>query len=506
MKTWKAPGRGDVTEPVPGTAGKEDVMTDGSRGTTIAAWEDDPVAAVLENQPPLNQPVQRPEPDFDPPGLPVRIAGPPPAPPDVYKVGTEGFRYWTLADALARAAGFWSRCVPAGTTWQPDNGTHLMAVADEGVDLNAYYDRNGLHFFHDSVRGKTVYSGESPDVVCHELGHAVLDSVKPQLWDAASIEVAAFHESFADCSAILSNLRLPSLRDDVLRETGGLVAMASRLSRLAEDLGWAIRQLIPDAVSADCLRSAVNSFYYRAPASLPPRAPATSLSSEPHNFSRVFTAGFFRMLGSMFNRQPRQDSDGLLKAAEDAGKLLIEGVHRSPVVPAFYAQVAAHMVAADAELFNGKYRGAIRNGFVSAGVLSVHSAAGLGSEEQFATVSALTEQLTEEQDGAPLPRLPLTGTSYGLPSDLFVRAASQPRRFSVASGMPDTGDTPSPAPDNAASSFVEDLVRRGRIAAREEEVGDAPIIPTPYTTHEIRPTDGALELRRTRFDCGFGLH
>jgi hypothetical protein len=377
-----------------------------------------------------------------------------------------------------------------------------MAAPDEDVDLNAYYDRNGLHFFHGTVRGTTVYSGESPDVVCHELGHAVLDAVKPQLWDAASIEVAAFHESFADCSAILSNLQLPSLRDEVLAETDGQVAAASRLSRLAEDLGWAIRQLIPDGVSPDCLRSAVNSLYYQAPASLPPRAPAVVLSSEPHSFSRVFTAGFFRMLGRMFRVQPQQNSAGLLKAAEDAGKLLIEGVRRSPVVPGFYSQVAAHMVTADAELFSGRYRAAIQAGFVSAGALSVQSAAELGSDDRLTAAAELTGQ----DGGDELPQISLTGAAYRLPSPLLVRAASQPRRFSVASGTPDTGEAQPPAPDQAAGSFVEDLVRRGRIAVPEDGTGDAPIIPAAYTTHEIRASDGALELRRTRFDCGFGIH
>ena len=473
-------------------------MPDTRQGTAIAAWEHDPFAAVLEGPPTLNQPVQRSLPDLDPPGLPVGIAGPQPA-PEIFNVGTQGFRYWALADALARAAGYWSGRVPTGTTWQPDNGTRLMAHPDDGVKLNAFYDRNGLHFFHDSVRGTTVFSAESPDVVCHEFGHAVLDAVKPELFDAASIEVAAFHESFGDCSAILSNLQLPSLRDEVLADTEGRVVTASRLSRLAESLGWALRQLIPDAVSSDCLRSAVNSFYYQDPASLPPQAPATSLSSEPHNFSRVFTAGFFRMLGRMFVLQPQHNSEGLRKAAEDAGTLLIEGVRITPVVPAFYAQVAANMVAADTLLFNGKYRTPIIRGFVSAGVLSVQAAALLGSEDRLAGAPA-------PNGGDELPRVSLPGTSHFLPSDLLVRAASQPQRFGVASGTPDTGEAQPPAPNQAASSFVEDLVRRGRIAAREEDVGDAPIIPGEFTTHEIRAADGALELRRTRFDCGFGLH
>jgi hypothetical protein len=86
-------------------------------------------------------------------------------------------------------------------------GSILPVELDFGTDLNAFYDRKGLKFFHGSAGERTVFSGESPDVVCHELGHAALDSFKPQLFDAASIEVAAFHESFGDMSALLSALR-----------------------------------------------------------------------------------------------------------------------------------------------------------------------------------------------------------------------------------------------------------------------------------------------------------
>lgn len=190
----------------------------------IAAWEDDPIGTVLEAEPPANKPVEKDEPDFDASTLKVGVAADHRPDPAVYDVGDPKFRYWALADALVRGATYWSGRVPDGTTWQPDNGPTLLAIPDEGEDLNAYYDRNGLHFFHGTVRSTTVYSGESPDVVCHELGHAVLDAVKPQLFDVASIEVAAFHESFGDCSAMLSNLQVPSLRQAVLTETGGPVS------------------------------------------------------------------------------------------------------------------------------------------------------------------------------------------------------------------------------------------------------------------------------------------
>ncbi|MDL5159040.1 hypothetical protein [Actinomycetospora termitidis] len=464
--------------------------------TTVAVWEDDPIDAVHEPLPPAHEPVTHDLPDLDPPGLPVRVAGDSPA-PDTYEPGSAEFRYWTLADALARGARFWSGLVPRGTTWQPDNGPKLVAVADEGDDLNAFYDRNGLHFFHGQVRGTSVFSGESPDVVCHELGHAVLDAVKPELFEVASAETSAFHESFGDCSAILANLQMESLRDAVLAETGGRLSTASRLSRLAESLGWAIRQLSPDGVADDCLRQAVNSFYYTPPAELPPRAPACSLSSEPHSFSRVFTAGFFKVLAGVFAKQT-QDSDGLLQASQDAGKLLVEGAIRARVVPGFFAQVAASMVAADADLFGGRYQKVIVRAFVGTGVLSVHSAAEVGTGRALATAEVATPE-----DETPPARVSLRGSSYGLPEDLVVRAASQPRRLGVASGMADIGDATAPPAEDHAASFVEDLLRQGRIAPDGADVGSAPIAARAFTSHELVSTPAGLELRRTAFHCGF---
>src|SRR5258708_3454697 len=143
------------------------------------------------------------------------------------------------------AAHLWGALVP-GIRWEV--GAILPVDLDFGVDLNAFYDREGLKFFHGSAAGRTVFSGESPDIVCHELGHALLDSFKPQLFDAASIEVAAFHESFGDMSAILSALQLPSVREGVLAETGGVLRRASRLSRFAEQIGWGLRQSVLSAV------------------------------------------------------------------------------------------------------------------------------------------------------------------------------------------------------------------------------------------------------------------
>src|SRR6516165_4493484 len=312
---------------------------------TIRAWEDDPGSGVLGD---------RPVPDVT--QRPLAYVFPRPAPrPAAYQPGTPEFRYWTTAEALRRGADFWANLIPL-SKWEV--GPALRILLDEGEDLNAFYDRRALNFFHGPSPQGTVFSAESPDVACHEMGHAILDSFKPQLWDAGSHEVAAFHESFGDMSAILSALQLPSLRTAILSDTGGHLYQNSRLSRLAEQLGNAIRAQQPDAVDPDCLRNAVNSFTYEDPVNLPPMAPAGQLSSEAHSFSRVFTGAFFECLGSMLTASARDPStptsDELLSVANDLAGLLVGAIKQAPVVPNWYAQVAAGMVQA-AGAANEKY-------------------------------------------------------------------------------------------------------------------------------------------------------
>lgn len=254
----------------------------------IAAWIDDPGSpwGLME----------RPVPALDAAPFSFSITGEG-IPAGLYEPGTAGFRHWNAAESLRRTADLWAPLLSRHrvTRWQP--AETLPVSLDAGSDLNAYYDRTQLAFFH-AGRGKAaVYSGESPDIVCHEAGHACLDALRPDLWDAPFIETAAFHESFGDITAMLAALALPQVREKVL---GALVAnKASPLSRIAEQLGASVRQVNPEMAEADCLRNAANRWKYVAPESLPASASANELSAEPHAFSRVFTGAFHELLSRM---------------------------------------------------------------------------------------------------------------------------------------------------------------------------------------------------------------
>jgi hypothetical protein len=475
--------------------------------TQVLAWENDPFAQAMPTSlPVLATPIARPVPKLGATGpLPITLVITQPQPPaGQYPTGTPEFRYWTAAEALCRGASFWASLVP-GIKWHSTVGKVLPAHLDAGEDFNAYYDRKSLEFFHGASGGLIVYSGESPDVACHELGHAVLDAMRPQLWNAGFIEVAAFHESFGDMSAILSALQLLSMRQDVLSETRGQLGRSSSLSRLAEQLGYAIRLINPSAVEPNCLRNAANSFFYRDPSTLPPSAPAASLCSEPHSFSRVFTGAFLDALAGMLNvaaNGSMPTPDQLEEVSQTAADYLVRAIRKAAVVPTYYAQVAAAMVDAS----RPPDRNAVAGAFAKHGILSVSSASSaIGRTAQVA--AAVPGDGGES--GPDLDEIGIEGAEFGLGTEpLMVCAKPDAPRFQVAGAALGITEVTPPAASQAARQFVEDLVQMGRIDTSEVSAGVAgfAFAAAPSTrrkTHRIVREGRVLRLRRLRIDCGF---
>src|SRR5882724_1399765 len=464
-------------------------------GTQVLSWEDDPQG---------NTPVSVPVPD--PAEKPLAFRFPTPAPAaGQYPLGTASFRYWVAVEALRRGADFWSPGIPGGT-WQV--GAALPVLLDEGEDLNAYYDRKALNFFHGPLGDGLVYSGESPDVACHEMGHAILDTVKPGLWDAAAQEIPAFHESFGDMSGILSGLQVQSLRISVLQETSGHLYRNSRLSRLAEQLATAIRARAPDAVERDCLRNAVNSFTYQDPLTLPSSAPASQLSSEPHSFSRVFTGAFFQGLAGMLSataHNPAAPTEQELQAvSRDMGAILLAGIRRAPIVANFYSQVATAMVQAAAET-NSVYGPVLNAAFVHRSILSLQSAAAIaGLASTLGAPKPVAAAAAAVGSEPPLTRVALDGNRFGLGNrPILVHTASHPRRIAVYAAASDGSQLSAPSADAAATAFVDDLIRRGKVDVPQRRTASAALAPTrSLKTHRLVPSDEGILLERILFDCG----
>lgn len=457
----------------------------------MAVWDSDPESGL--------KPGKRSAPTLTLGSLPLQMPAKAPK-AAIYGPGTPNFRYWNTADALRRARDLWRAHLSETVQWK--GGVTLEIQIDDKEDLNAYYDRKSLSFFHGKVKGRAVHTADSPDIVAHEFGHALLDALRPDLWDAALDEVAAFHESFADITAMLSALQLDTVRDAVLKETGGMLYQSSILSRFAPQFGKVVHAINPHSAPPDCLRNAVNSFFYREPMHLPCVAPHTELSSEPHSFSRLFTGAFLEAMAGMFKTvSPQPKADDLLKVSQDAAALLGTAVKAAALSAAFYSEMAAQLVWADDTLFEGRYDDALRSAFVRRGILSLEAVRSLKAEAARGLPAG-----KPNSGGDEIPRgrdMMMRGSAYGLGEGaIVVRTASFSRRGTIAPAALDAGSTQVPGVEQATQSFLESLFRRGRVDFSQCKPGLSSVSHTHIKrkTHYLHEQNGQYHLRRKCFD------
>jgi len=170
--------------------------------------------------------------------------------------------------------------------WAVVNKLNVDPLA--GVQANAFYDRQGLKFFYFTNKGQKVFTCLSADIITHELGHGLLDAMRPEFFNMAALELWAFHESFGDVSAILSSLAQPAVVKNMLETTGGDLRKPNIVEGLAEQFGSSLGL-------GGALRKGVNNFKYVSPSTLPQRAPNDQLAAESHSFSRVLTGAFYEI-------------------------------------------------------------------------------------------------------------------------------------------------------------------------------------------------------------------
>jgi hypothetical protein len=222
-----------------------------------------------------------------------------------------------------------------------------------GVRFNAFYDRAGLKFFYDKdpATQKMVYCSACSHVVSHELGHAILDAMRPDLWNVHALEIWGFHEGFGDCLSILHLMQYDLALTKSLEEHDGDLRKSNLLSRVAPELGAALyhQSRGRDGRREDTLRDAVNPFNYVQPERLPQKARVDELSAEPHSFSQVFLAAWYDFMVSIYEREAAQmpRKDALAKARDVAGAYLFEGARVAPAIPRFYRGIYQAMIAVD---------------------------------------------------------------------------------------------------------------------------------------------------------------
>lgn len=436
--------------------------------------------------PPLRRKAKRPEPAPGRAGFNYRR----PPPEGVAAPGTPAFLFWQVRDAALAALRAWEACAGPHTRWQ-GRRTRLPLRPDVGEDLNAFYDRASVSFFHQEVApGRVVRSGASTDVVAHEVGHALLDAVRADLWDVSFLEAGAFHEAFGDCLGILT-----ALEDRATREA--LLAQAPTLRRrnfvesFAEELAWGIGQVIPGHNAAEP-RHAFNRFRFRIPSSLPADGPPGALVNEVHSFAMLFSGCFWDLIAGLYAQAATPGQAALRTAARRAGRLLVAGARAAVVTPRFFLSVGRAMAQADLALHRGRHVGTVAAAFAGHGLVLGPVAAARGAARGAGEVTA-----------GPAQSVSLGGLHPQLEGVVALAPTARVAGPAGARSAP-VGDPQETAEEVRA--FVAALLARRRIAlappAAPAGARAAAVAPKhDHTTHEVRERRGRRQLVRKRFQC-----
>lgn len=229
-----------------------------------------------------------------------------------------------------------------------------------GNDANAYYDRKNLKFFYFNAKKKTIYTCDSADVVVHELGHAILDAIRPDFWSLASFEVGAFHESFGDITSLLACLSYDVCLKSVLKDTNNDLSKSNFISKLAEQFGVSLRM-------GSSLRNAVNNYNYVDPKTLPHNG--DGLIQEIHSFAEVWTGTFYDLLIEFFNLHGKNYA-ALVKARDLSAEFLFNAIQNTPSNPNFFKALATNYISYDLTKYNSQYNSILIKVFTKRNLIS----------------------------------------------------------------------------------------------------------------------------------------
>jgi hypothetical protein len=466
------------------------------------------------------------------------------APLGQFDVGTPEFLFWQCREGALAAIAAWESIAGPLPAWQ-GNRKKLALLQDDGQDLNAFYDRASFSFFHADIDGTTFFSGASTDVVAHEIGHGLLDSIRPDLWDAAFLETGAFHEAFGDCIAVVTALHDRDTRRKVLASTKSL-RKKNFVESTAENLSRGIRAIAPTHNAAEA-RHAFNKFQFQIPETLPSDGGPGALINEVHSFGMLFSGCFYDLIAAIFVGSRAKTEAQLLTAARTAGALLVAGARTAVITPRFFQSVGRAMELADDQDNGSAHREQIRQAFkrhniqLGANTLLAPSAVLDGSAPRAKRKGANLGVATKKDLAARLgvsDASRMTVGSVELSGQRFARVVHTQRvplgsvdkrlsGVSIAATLPVLvgesggraavmGEMPEPvSTEREVHAFVESLVKHGQIefgaggpsaAARGIASGNGGRPrrgqqAVPRETHRVVKGAGGRTLERVRFAC-----
>lgn len=211
-------------------------------------------------------------------------------------------------------------------------GGRLKVLPHAGYWENAFYDRGtgALHFFFfEGKSGESVFTCLSHDIITHELGHAVLDGLKPYYNEVTSAATAGFHEYFGDAIALTSALSHRPLVVELAGRSDTVLSPKNILANIAQQFGSGLSDAYGSIQDA-YLRTAQN------------KKTMDNLKGvqEEHDYSEVMTGAYYDLLELIYKKlmKGRDASNGghrvgaLFNAARVVRRMMLRALDYCPPV------------------------------------------------------------------------------------------------------------------------------------------------------------------------------
>ncbi len=239
-------------------------------------------------------------------------------------------------------------------SFSKDLGRDQMLIhphAGKGT-ANAFYssEAGSVNFFSYTGEDRNIYrTGLQSDVIAHEVGHAVLDALRPNYIRSFSVPSGGYHESFGDMLSFLRALHEPEVVDQLKAETKGDLSRSNVASRLAEQLGQTL-------VGTPSLRDAINDHKFADQHFLTylgdqKRDGANSFGTEPHAYANLFTGAFYDIFQAVYEKAAADPDvtfhQAIASARDTVGGLLFRATEIGPVGNPAYPEMAQAFIQAD---------------------------------------------------------------------------------------------------------------------------------------------------------------
>lgn len=241
--------------------------------------------------------------------------------------------------------------------WQWGSTGRLQINPRAGKDPSASYSRKNrsIAFFSFKRKGKMKHTARSFDIVAHEVGHAILDAIRPGYWSSWQLETCAIHESFADLTVILTTIAQPDLCKKILFFSKGNLHDKSFFSSVNGDFGASLGKPTKGFAAASNQMTMHDA------------------GADIYSISCVFTATLYDIVADFFKAQRKPDSIDdaltLLKTGEHITDLLLKAMLRGPARNAVFKDIADKMISLEK---NKELRNILKQNFEKRFILGIN--------------------------------------------------------------------------------------------------------------------------------------